>query len=439
MQLRQSKSIRHAVATVTAAVLGSAPGTRAEPNKFEGSLLLYSERDRVQAAEGVIGFTLPVKGERVIGLKLTFDGLTGPSPNGASPSRRIQTFTGASGGNTLTAPAGEIPLDNSFRDTRYAVDASLVQPLGRTTAASFGGHYSSEHDYAAFGFSTGLTQDLFRKNTTIGLSAAFSHDLISAEGGAPVPLSAMPPPGEEEDEPEHEEEGHEGDDDHEGTDDQRNKNVFDAVASLTQIVDRYTIVRVNYSFSHSSGYLNDQYKILSVVQDQHGDEPGEPVQYLYESRPESRDKQAVFAEVRRYLGGNTLDVSYRFFWDDWGITSRTADMTYRQQLGGGQSLKPHVRWYRQTASDFYRQFLINGQPSPDYASADYRLGAFDAYTFGLQYTLPVGERIHLSLTGEYYLQRGKRGPPEAFGSLRDLDLFPDLDALMFRLGFTSEF
>jgi hypothetical protein len=434
MQLRQSKSIRHAVATVTAAVLGSAPGTRAEPNKFEGSLLLYSERDRVKAAEGVIGFTLPLKSDRVIGLKLTFDGLTGPSPNGATPSRRIQTFTGASGGSTLAAPAREIPLDDSFRDTRYAVDASLAQPLGRTTAASFGGHYSSEHDYASFGLSTGLTQDLFRKNTTIGLSAAFSHDLISAEGGAPVPLSTMPPPGEEVDESEHEEV-----DDHEGAGDKRNKSVFDAVASLTQIADRFTIVRINYSFSHSSGYLNDPYKILSVVQDQGGDEPGEPVQYLYESRPESRNKQAVFAEVRRYLGGNTLDLSYRHFWDDWGITSRTVDLTYRQQLGDGKALKPHLRWYRQNAADFYRQFLINGRPLPQFASADYRLGKFDAYTLGLQYSFPVGEQMYMSIAGEYYLQRGKRGPPEAFGSLRDLDLFPDLDALMFRLGFTSEF
>ncbi|MCX6833965.1 MAG: DUF3570 domain-containing protein [candidate division Zixibacteria bacterium] len=439
MQLSQTKSIRHTLATVTAALLGTAVSARAELNKFETSLLLYSEIDRVKTAEGVASFDLALKGERVLGLKLTLDGLTGASPTGATPSRRIQTITGASGGSVVSVPAGSIPRDESFSDSRYAVDASLTQPLSRITLASFGGHYSSERDYSSFGFNVGLTQDLFRKNTTIGISASVSHDLISAKGGVPIPLSAttVSAVGENNDQERGDEV--EGGGDHELSGDTKNKNIFDAVASFAQIVDRYTLVRINYSLSHSSGYLNDPYKILSVVQDPGDVDPGEPLQNLYENRPGTRDKRALFGEVRRYLGGNTIDLSYRYFWDDWGITSNTVDVTYRQQLGRDRSLKPHLRWYRQTQADFYRQFLVNGQPLPDYASADYRLGAFYAYTLGLQYSFPVGEQMHMSLAGEYYMQRGKRGPPEAFGSLRNFVLFPDLDALMFRIGFTREF
>ena len=33
----------------------------------------------------------------------------------------------------------------------------------------------------------------------------------------------------------------------------------------------------------------------------------------------------MFGEVRRYIAGSVLNASYRYFWDDWGITSQTAD------------------------------------------------------------------------------------------------------------------
>jgi hypothetical protein len=429
LQLTRPRSIRPALATITAALLGTGVSAQTELSKAESSLLIYSETDRVKALESVTALTWKLKGERTLGLKLTYDGLTGASPSGATPSGHIQTFTRPSGQGSYSVGAGTIPLDDTFRDTRLALDASVSQPLGRLVIGSFGGHYSGEHDYSSFGLNSGLSLDLFRKNTTVGVSFAFSHDMVSPMGGAPVPFTApvASTGGGGEDE---------GDDGVGGPG--KTKNVVDAVLSLTQILDRNSLARFNYSYSRSSGYLNDPYKILSVVQDPGDVEPGEPVQHLYEARPDLRIKHALFGQIRRNLGGNTVDVSYRYFWDDWGITAHTVDFFYRQQLGGGYALKPHVRWYRQTEADFYTQFLVNGDRLPQFASADYRLGAFDAYTYGLQFIMPVGEHTHFNLAAEFYQQRGKRGPPEAFGVLREFSLFPDLDALMIRSGITFE-
>ena len=49
------------------------------------------------------------------------------------------------------------------------------------------------------------------------------------------------------------------------------KDVLDLLLGFTQVLDRTTVLRVNYSYSDSSGYLNDPYKILSVVDPLTGD------------------------------------------------------------------------------------------------------------------------------------------------------------------------
>ena len=49
------------------------------------------------------------------------------------------------------------------------------------------------------------------------------------------------------------------------------KDVLDLLLGVTQVLWRVDILRVNYSYSDSSGYLTDPYKILSVVDPVTGD------------------------------------------------------------------------------------------------------------------------------------------------------------------------
>ncbi len=437
MQLSGKASIRGALAAITATLLGSGAVHAEGDNRVESSILLYSEVNRVQAAEGIFSLTRALKGARLFNARITLDGLTGASPNGATISSHVQTFTRASGSGSYSVKPGEIPLDNTFKDTRYSLDGSLTQPLDRLTSAVFGAHLSTEHDYTSLGTNIGLTRDFNRKNTTVSGSAAFSHDLVRPLGGAPTPLTPLA--AATNDDGGGEREGVDGEEGR-GSGPGMGKNVFDAVLGLTQVLDRKTIVRVDYSFDHTSGYLNDPYKLLSVVQGPSASDPGEPVAYLYESRPGSRAKQALYAEIRRYIGGHTVDVSYRYFWDDWGIKSQTVDLHYRLPLTAGHALEPHFRWYRQTGADFYRTFLVDGSSLPAHASADYRLAPFHAITVGLQYFFPIQQGMYLSLGVEYYRQAGDISPPpSSFGVLSRHNLFPDMDAAMVRLGFSHDF
>lgn len=423
MQLTSSRSIRTALTAVTAALLGTSVATAADQDKVESEMLYYKESDRVSAFEGIVSVSKHLKHETTLGVKLTYDALTGSSPNGATPSSRIQTFTRPSGSGQYTVASGQTPLDDTFHDTRFAADLSLSRPLGRTTTAAVAGRFSNEYDYVSYGASGSLSQDLNRRNTTLGLSWSFARDRIRPEGSIPIPLTEMADPGEPQPR-------------RSGSDD---KNVVDIIGNVTQVIDRHTIARFNYSFSRASGYLTDPFKILSVVQSQTELEPGEPVTYRYESRPDARNKHALYGQMRRYFGGNTVDLAYRYFWDNWGINSHTVELFYRQQIRGGSALQPHLRWYHQSAADFYNPFLVNGQPLPEHASADYRLASFSAITAGLQYLLPLGGTTQLSLGAEYYTQRGDTSPPEAFGPLRDYELFPNMSALMFRVGLERGF
>ena len=98
---------------------------------FDTSTLVYSEADgRVQAAEPRVRATRTWDSGRSASLGLTLDTLTGASPNGATPSSAPQTFTTPSGNGSYTIAAGETPLDDTFRDTRIALDASFSTPLG---------------------------------------------------------------------------------------------------------------------------------------------------------------------------------------------------------------------------------------------------------------------------------------------------------------------
>ena len=429
--MKKRESIRYAVTALTAALIGSSAARAADQDQVESSLLIYSEKDRVQAAEGIVGITKHLRGEYLLGLHFTFDGLTGPSPNGAAPSSKIQTFTRPSGNGFYSVQPGKIPLDDTFKDTRLAADASLAKPLGRMTQASAGIHLSAEHDYSSIGFNAGLTQDFFQRNTTLGLSGAYSRDAVKPVGGALPAYSQVLPPSNNGGE-------HEGENEGEGGASYP-KDVIDAVVSINQVVTRSTIVRTNYSYSRSKGFLRDPYKILSVIQDANSANPGQADTYIYEKRPDSRTKQAIYAEVRQYLGGHAMDFSYRYFWDDWGVTSRTADFFFTWQFKNGHTFQPHVRWYNQSAADFHRYFLVQNEPLPENASADSRLAKFEALTVGAEYSLPVNTALRLRFTGEYYTQMGDSSPPEAFGELRQFDLFPKLQAFMFRIGFVRDF
>jgi hypothetical protein len=211
--------------------------------------------------------------------------------------------------------------------------------------------------------------------------------------------------------------------------------VLDAMVGVTQLLSPRSLVQLNYSASRSTGYQNDPYKILSVV-----DANANPLYYVYESRPDTRLKQSVYGQYKHFIrGSDVLDLSYRYMMDDWGIKSHTVDFTYRWNFSSIHYLEPHLRWYRQNQADFYHAALDSGEETTlQFASADPRLGAFSAYTGGLKY----GRRLHNGMSwdirAEYYMQHGQVTglPPVAGTALSQFNIAPSLNAAYLTLGFS---
>jgi Protein of unknown function (DUF3570) len=420
------------LAAATCALLGTTASTPvqasdAERWSFDTALLYYGESDdRVQDVSAVISATRDFD-ERKLGLTLTADTLTGASASGAIALDAPQTFTSPSGRAVHTTPAGVIPLDDTFLDTRFALNASWTQPLAQLYAVSAGLGFSTEYDYTHMGANLMLARDFNKRNTTLSAGVAWSQDDLDPVGGAPLPLAQMLDVGDNASK--------------RGSD---SKDVLDLLLGFTQVLNRTTVMRVNYSYSDSSGYLNDPYKILSVVDPLTGDTiarlPAAGVQgptgvYRYESRPDARAKHSLYAEMKHAFGAPVLTGAYRFMTDDWGIDSHTADVRLRWPVGAASYIEPQLRYYTQTEADFYRVSLIDGQPLPQHASADFRLGRFDAVTAGLKFGHRLSGGGEWSARLEYYQQTGEAPPEQIVGNQAHREQYPDLDAVIVQVSY----
>ncbi len=401
-----------------------AEGPQTEPTwTFDTALLYYGESDnRVQDASLNILARHAFIDDKTLTLKLSVDTLTGASASGATSLDRPQTFTSPSGSAVYSTAAGSVPLDDTFLDTRVALSANWSQPLGRNYEFGAGVSASNEYDYFHAGLNASLSRFFNKKNTTVSAGFALAMDDWEPVGGTPVGLSQMLEVDKQTNK--------RGDD---------SKDILDVLLGVTQVIDRNTVVQLNYSYSDASGYLNDPYKILSVVDATSGDtllftpppgSAGPDGVYRYENRPDARTRHALFGRVKRNIGDSVLDLSYRFATDDWGIDSHTLDGRYRFNFGASSYLEPHLRFYTQSEADFYRSSLVDGQALPQFASADFRLGSFDAITAGAEYGRKLESGNSWSVRLEYYQQTGDVPGDQIIGNQVNQEQYPDLSAVI---------
>lgn len=396
--------------------------------EFDTALLYYGESDgRVRDASLNVLTRRLFADDKSLSIGLAVDSLTGASPSGAIPLAEVQTFTRPSGDAVYSVGPGELPLDDTFLDTRYALTATWQQPIGRLYTGSAGLSFSTEYDYTHTGVNFGMARDFNKRNTTMSLGVALARDELDPVGGVPLPLAPM---GDVRDLSSR----------GAGTED---KDVLDLLVGVTQVINEHFLVQVNYSVSDSSGYLNDPYKILSMVDPVTGEgipripAPGlaGPLhEYRFESRPDRRTKHSVFLQGKYYLEGKVLDLSWRFMTDDWEIDSHTLDLKLRWPLGDRGWLEPHLRLYTQTAAEFYRPSLPVGE-LPAFASADYRLAPFDAFTAGLKYGWQTASGNEAGVRLEYYRQHGSIPGDLLPGNQDPGALAPDLDAVILNLSY----
>jgi hypothetical protein len=167
------------------------------------------------------------------------------------------------------------------------------------------------------------------------------------------------------------------------------RNTLDFLVGVTQALSPNAIVQSNVTYSRGHGYYSDPYKPL-------------------DTRPERR---TVFAWLTRYnlylpAPDATLRLSYRYLHDSFGSNSSALEATWYQPLPAAWSVAPGLRYYTQSAADFYfdppyAQGYVAGQSY----TADTRLSAFGAFTPSLAFARSFADGWSAGLKVALYRQR----------------------------------
>jgi len=392
------KSIKNKLTIATCTLLSQQSGNAlAIENAWEidNSFLYYSEADdRVSVVKFIAAVGGDVSDRDRVNIQVVLDTMSGSTPSGAvKTSGGGDTVSGASGGGGRGVIDPNANALVKFNDTRLANSLTWTHTHDNNWSIDYNAAVSIENDYRSFGGAITVNKETAKKDYLFSLGVASTYDEIFrvGDGNTPVPLSQI------------------GDDEFAG---EGQKNTTDVIAGLTHVINRRTVAQVNLGFSLSNGYHTDPYKVFSVV-DKETNTVVQDSSY-YESRPDSRKKASLTFKLNHklYPSNNILHGSYRFYSDDWGISSHTFDVNYRFKFANTSYLEPRIRLYHQTQADFYQnQFFVDVQDGPDfsqhfppYISADYRLDEMISITPGIRYGREVGTDGHLRARLEYMYQ-----------------------------------
>ena len=240
-------------------------------------------------------------------------------------------------------------------DYRTAGNAKLTKYFDQV-AVGVGAAVSSERDYLSRALSLDVRVSSDDRNRTFAFGLGGASDRINSTNGVA--------------------EGKE-------------RHTLDLLVGVTQALSPEAIVQSTVTYSPGHGYYSDPYKAIDV-------------------RP---DQRRIFAWLTRYNQhlpwlDATINLSYRYLHDSFGSSSHAAEFAWNQPLPDGWSVVPNLRYYTQSAADFYfdppfPHGFVPGQPY----SADTRLSAFGALTSGVSIVkrLPDGWSFDVKL--DFYRQR----------------------------------
>jgi hypothetical protein len=235
--------------------------------------------------------------------------------------------------------------------------------------------YSAESDYISFGGALDYSLALNDKNTT--LNAGWSHD---------------------------------GDKVRDDRFKWQSKMSDDLFLGVVQLFGPKAYLTVNTSVGFEHGYLADPYRGVMAATDFIQLNPNDPA-LIPEKRPRHRDTELIYASWTQFVTplNASCELSYRLFHDSYGVLANTAELAWHQKLGKQIVLSPMVRYYVQSASDFYNVLVPDYKNLPSFYSSDYRLSEFESFAVGVNVTWRLNKRFSVDAGYMRYLMRGLDG------------------------------
>lgn len=278
--------------------------------------------------------------------------------------------------------------------------------------ATFGVGVSNETDYASRFLNLGGRLDFNRKLTTLGANFAYTRNRTEAVfdvDAAPfIDLAAD-----------------------ESLTVRARSEALDVRVDLAQVLGRNSAIDIGLGYSRHSGYLANPYKLVSrfdivapesVLAADPDPRFATDIFSVRERRPDRREEISFRLKYRHFVAplDAALHLEYQHSRDTWGLRSHALALEWAQPLAGWM-LAPRIRYYSQSAADFYLPFLATfrvvdggGQTldhplehrAPRYFSSDTRLSGFGTISGGLVASRPIARGVGVEFGYERYLHAG---------------------------------
>ena len=339
-----------------------------------------------------------------------FDDHLRPLELGYDPNSGLQSRGQAGLMHTMVSASPEVRKEGNFK-LSYEWDEA---------AATVGGGISSERDYESRFTNAALRLDFDQKRTVLDLGASytnsFSHALFIHDAGPYIEDNAFRAQKVET---------------QDGTRIEGVREDWAGNLGLTQVINKNALLKAGVGYTHSAGYMENPYKVVTAFYlEPAGVNIGESVpgatyaartRAFMEDRPNNRNQITLSTGWVQYIGAldAALHFDYKYFFDDWGINAHTFEGDWVQPLGAGWTVTPRVRYYSQSAADFYYPYLVSvGTNQPDGPvdaynrlptkefSSDHRLSAYGALSGGVMLSKQLAKGIRLDAGFEYYTHKG---------------------------------
>lgn len=180
------------------------------------------------------------------------------------------------------------------------------------------GIYSSEQDYTSNTIAGTISRPFAMKNSTLQLGFVRSWDKI-------FPVTK---------------------------DWTRSKDVVTYSANFSQLLNKDALVQILTSYTENNGYLADAYNQVGI------DSLGTPVSYD-PIHPQTRIRRAMAMQSKFRLNElSSMQVGYRYYWDNWDIDSHTFSVNYMRHLNSHIVLGLGWRTYLQNQAYFFKSNYV---------------------------------------------------------------------------------
>jgi hypothetical protein len=151
------------------------------------------------------------------------------------------------------------------------------------------------------------------------------------------------------------------------------RNTFTASLSVAQVINKNLQASISTDLVSQNGYL------------------GLPFHRVYfadgtahvENLPSTRMKLPLGVRLNYFMGDHVVFRTwYRFYTDDWGITSNTAELEIPVKLNSFFSISPFYRYYTQTAAKYFAPYAKH-TTADTYYTSNYALSGMNTSFEGL--------------------------------------------------------